>query len=146
MTAASSAQAAVAGADIIALVTSAREPVVRTAWIDDGAHICAVGACRPTQREMDAALVARGDLFVDSRDAALIEAGDIVLAITDGAMTASHLAGELGEVVSGRIEGRRSPGRVTIFKSLGLAVEDVAAAHLAYQRARSRGVGVELHV
>jgi ornithine cyclodeaminase len=144
--AAASAKAAVEGADIVALVTSALEPVVRSEWIADGAHVCAVGACRPAQREMEAALVARGDLFVDSRDAALVEAGDVVLAIKDGAISESHIKAELGEVVSGKRTGRSSADRVTIFKSLGLAVEDVAAAHLVYQRARERGVGKDLVV
>jgi ornithine cyclodeaminase len=144
--AADSAKAAVADADIIALVTSATQPVVQSEWIADGTHVCAVGACRPTQREMDGALVARGDLYVDSREAALVEAGDIVLAITDGAISDEHIKAELGEVVSGKVPGRASADRVTIFKSLGLAVEDVAAAHLVYERARARGIGTELTV
>jgi ornithine cyclodeaminase len=144
--AADSAQDAAADADIVALVSSAKEPVVRSEWIADGAHVVAVGACRPTQREMPAALVARGDLYVDSRDAALIEAGDIVLAMKDGAIGAGHIKAELGEVVSGSAEGRRGQHRVTIFKSLGLAVEDVAAAHLVHERATSRGIGKELTV
>jgi ornithine cyclodeaminase len=142
--AAPSAQAAVEDAAIAVLVTSAREPVVKDEWIADGAHICAVGACRPTQREMDAALVARGDLYVDSRDAALVEAGDIVLAMKEGAIGPSHIKGELGEIVARTCEGRRADNRVTIFKSLGLAVEDVAAAHLVYERAKAKAVGKEL--
>ncbi len=141
ITAAATAEQAVQGADIVVLVTSAKEPVVRSEWIADGTHICAVGACRPTQREMEAALVARADLYVDSREAALVEAGDIVLAIRDGAIDASHIKGELGEVVTGGGLAQRDPRSVTIFKSLGLAVEDVATAHLAYQRARQREVG-----
>ena len=144
VTAAASAEAAVEHADIVALVTSAQEPVVRSEWIADGAHVCAVGACRPTQREMDGALVARGDLFVDSREAALVEAGDIVLAMQEGTMGADHIKAELGEVVNGSASGRRGPYRVTIFKSLGLAVEDIAAAHLVYARAMAGGVGKEL--
>jgi ornithine cyclodeaminase/alanine dehydrogenase-like protein (mu-crystallin family) len=83
---------------------------------------------------------------VDSREAALVEAGDIVLAITDGAISDEHIKAELGEVVSGKVPGRASADRVTIFKSLGLAVEDVAAAHLVYERARARGIGTELTV
>jgi alanine dehydrogenase len=141
-----SAAAAVDGADIVALVTSSPEPVVRSEWIADGAHVCAVGACRPTQREMDAALVARADLYVDSRDAALVEAGDIVLAIRDRAIDSSHIKAELGQVIAGTAPGRSARDRVTIFKSLGLAVEDVAAAHLAYQRAVERNVGQDLLV
>ena len=143
ITMAASAEAAVRGADVVVLVTASKEPVVRDEWVADGTHICAVGACRPTEREMPASLVARADVFVDSREGALKEAGDIVLAIGEGAITADHIRGELGEVAGGRAAGRGSPGRVTVFKSLGMAVEDVAAAHLAYVRARAQGRGRE---
>jgi ornithine cyclodeaminase/alanine dehydrogenase-like protein (mu-crystallin family) len=110
-------------------------------WVADGAHLCAVGACRPTHREMDGALVARARLFVDSRAGALAEAGDIVIPIREGRFGPDHLAAELGEVVSGRATGRTSPAEVTLFKSLGMAVEDVAAAELVYRRACERGLG-----
>jgi alanine dehydrogenase len=136
-----SAEEALDGADLIVLVSSAREPVARSAWVGEGAHVCAVGACRPDQREMDSDLVARGQLFVDSRTGALAEAGDIVLPIKERRFTADHIAGELGEVVSGRVTGRSSSSDVTIFKSLGMAVEDVAAAHLAFEKAAARGLG-----
>jgi alanine dehydrogenase len=144
--ASSTAEEAVRGAGIIALTTAAKEPVIRNQWVADGTHICAVGACRPTQREMDPALVARGDLYVDSREAALAEAGDIVLAIADGAIDQAHIKGELGELVSADDRGRTSSDRVTIFKSLGMAVEDVAAAALVYQRAvaQERGTAIRL--
>ncbi len=141
--ASSSAEAAVSNADIVVLATSSRTPVVQRAWIADGAHVCAVGACRPDQREMEGALVAAARVIVDSRTGATAEAGDIVLGIAEGAFTAGHVAGELGEVASGRVEGRQRTDQVTLFKSLGMAVEDVAAAHLVYQRARERGLGVE---
>ncbi len=94
------AREAVDGADLVVLATASREPVVRNEWIADGAHICAVGACRPDQREMDTALVRRGRLFVDSRAAALVEAGDIVLPIAEGAITPGHIVGELGELAA----------------------------------------------
>jgi ornithine cyclodeaminase len=142
--AAASARDAVDGADLIAVATSSTAPVLESAWVQDGAHICAVGACRPTHRELETALVARSRLFVDSTIGALAEAGDVVLAIQDGAVTAAHIAGELGAVVSGAVPGRQNPGQITLFKSLGMAVEDVAAARLAYTRAQSRGVGTEL--
>ena len=138
---AASARDAVEGADLVALVTSSREPVIESAWIGAGAHVCAVGACRPDQREMDGALVARGRVFVDSRAGAMAEAGDVLLAIHEGAIDESHLAGELGELAAGRVAGRHSREQVTIFKSLGMAVEDVAAAHLAYLKAAERGLG-----
>jgi alanine dehydrogenase len=138
---ASSAKDAVDGADLIVLATASREPVVDSRWIADGAHVCAVGACRPDQREMDTALVARGRVFVDSRAGALAEAGDIILPIKEGAIRDEHIAGELGEVVLRKIAARTSRDEVTIFKSLGMAVEDVAAAHLAYVKAAERGLG-----
>src|SRR5260221_11531398 len=104
--AASSAQAAADGADVIALVTASREPVLGRASVRDGAHICAVGACRPDQREMDTALVRDARVFVDSRVGALAEAGDLVIPINQGAIDASHIAGELGDVFGGRTPGR----------------------------------------
>lgn len=136
-----SAREAVERASIIVLATSSSAPVVQNPWIDAGTHVCAVGACRPDQREMDGALVARGRVFVDARAAALAEAGDVILPIAEGMFDAGHIAGEIGEVAMGRVAGRESPDQVTIFKSLGLAVEDVTAAHLAYQRATERGLG-----
>ena len=141
VTAVADARTAVADADLIVLATASREPVVRSEWVADGAHICAVGACRPDQREMTTDLVQRGRLFVDSRTGALAEAGDIVIPIKEGAFDDNHIAGELGELAAGRIGGRSKPSDVTIFKSLGMAVEDVAAAHQAFERAAERGLG-----
>lgn len=142
--AADDAEQAVGGADIVVLVTSSPTPVIEDAWVDRGAHVISVGACRPTQREMAPALVARGRLVVDSRAGALAESGDIVQGIREGRFTESHVAGELGEVVLGRVAGRETADQVTIFKSLGMAVEDVAAADLAYRRALETGAGTEL--
>jgi alanine dehydrogenase len=132
---------AVRDAGIVALVTAARQPIVQREWISPGAHICAVGACRPDQREMDTALVRDARVFVDSRTGALAEAGDVVIPINEGAFAASHIVAELGEVVAGRVQGRRNVDEITIFKSLGMAVEDVAAARLAWERASERGLG-----
>jgi ornithine cyclodeaminase len=129
------------GADVIALVTASREPVLKREWVRDGAHICAVGACRPDQREMETAVVGDARVFVDSRQGALAEAGDIVIPITEGAFDASHVIAELGDVIAGRAEGRRAATDITIFKSLGMAVEDVAAARLAFERATTIGLG-----
>lgn len=134
---------AVVGADVIVLVTSSPTPVIEDGWVKPGAHVISVGACRPTQREMDPALVARARLFVDSRTAALVESGDVVLGIQEGRFAADHIVAEIGELAAGAI-GRRSDTEVTIFKSLGLAVEDVTAAQLAYLRAVERGIGQEL--
>ena len=141
LVAAPSAEAAADGADVIALVTASRDPVLTRAAVRSGAHICAVGACRPDQREMDTALVREARVFVDSRTGALAEAGDLVIPIKEGAIDASHIAAELGDVFGGRVPGRRTEDEITIFKSLGMAVEDVAAARLAFERATERGLG-----
>jgi len=137
------AEQAVTDADVIALVTSSPVPVIEDAWVKPGAHVIAVGACRPTQREMPPALTARGRLFVDSRAAALVESGDVVMNIQEGRFQAGHIVAELGEVVNGA-PGRRSADDITIFKSLGQAVEDVTAADLAWRRAVERGIGTVL--
>jgi len=152
---------AVVGADLIVLATSSPTPVVENGWVKPGAHVISVGACRPNQREMDPALVERARLFVDSRAAALVESGDVVMGIQEGRFTASHIVAEIGELLehsgtaaaapsekgspesAGRIAGRTGETEITIFKSLGLAVEDVTAADLAYRRAVERGIGTE---
>ena len=134
---------AIVGADLIVLATSSPTPVVESGWVKPGAHVVSVGACRPTQREMDPALTARGRLFVDSRAAALVESGDVVMGIAEGRFGADHVVAELGEVVNGA-PGRQSDREITIFKSLGLAVEDVTAADLAYRHAVEKGIGTEL--
>jgi len=131
---------AVVGADVVVLVTSSPTPVIESGWVKPGAHVISVGACRPNQREMDPALVARSRLFVDSRAAALVESGDIVLGIQESRFTADHIVAEIGELVGGAT-AQRSETEVTIFKSLGLAVEDVTSGDLAYRRAVERGVG-----
>jgi ornithine cyclodeaminase len=141
-----SAEQAVVGADLVVLVTSSSEPVVQNGWVKSGAHVIGVGACRPNQREMDPALIRRARLFVDSRAAALVESGDIVMGIREGRFAASHIAGELGEVLAGKVVGRRSPRDITIFKSLGLAVEDIVAADMVYRLAVEHDRGVEIQL
>jgi alanine dehydrogenase len=141
---AGTAEAAVRGADLVVLVTSSPTPVIDDAWVSPGTHVVCVGACRPNQQEMPPALVARARLFVDSSAAAVLEAGDIVMNIAAGLFDASHIRGEIGELVLGRVEGRTSPDQITVFKSLGMAVEDVVAADLVLRRATESGAGTEL--
>jgi ornithine cyclodeaminase len=142
--AAPSAEAAVREADIIVLAVTSPVPVLENDWVQEGAHVISLGAIGATQREMDPALVARAHVIVDSRAAALVESGDIILGIKEGWFTEDHIRGELGELADGRVVGRDSPRAVTIFKSLGLAVEDVVAAHRVYERARASGLGTPL--
>ncbi|HET9369791.1 MAG TPA: ornithine cyclodeaminase family protein [Vicinamibacterales bacterium] len=137
----SSAAEAARGAPLVALTTAATAPILDTVDVDPGAHIAAVGACRPTHREMTTALVARAHVYVDSRAGALSEAGDLMIPIGEGAILPTHIVGEIGELVLGRIPGRQHDDDVTLFKSLGMAVEDVLAARLACTRARDQQIG-----
>jgi ornithine cyclodeaminase len=138
---AASAREAVAGADIVCTVTSAREPIVQADWIAAGAHINAVGASVPTARELDSATVARARLFVDRRESALAEAGDFLIPRAEGLITDQHIEAELGELLLGGRRGRQSATDVTVFKSLGLAVEDLAAVRLVHARVIATGGG-----
>jgi ornithine cyclodeaminase len=137
----SDASAAVRGADIVVLATGSRVPVISDEDVADGAHICGVGACRPDQREMPTRLIARAKVYVDARVGAMAEAGDILLPMKEGAIREDHIAGELGEVVLGKAAGRPSNSAVTVFKSLGMAVEDVVTAALVAERAQAAGLG-----
>ena len=139
--AAATAREAVADADIVCTVTSSREPVLQGEWLRPGAHVNAVGSSVPAARELDTAAVARARVFVDRRESAASEAGDLLVPRAEGAIGEDHVLGELGEVLVGRVAGRRSPDEVTLFKSLGLAVEDVASAHHIHARARAAGAG-----
>jgi ornithine cyclodeaminase/alanine dehydrogenase-like protein (mu-crystallin family) len=139
--AAASARDAVSGADIVCTVTSAREPVLQGAWIAPGAHVNAVGSSVRTTRELDTEAVRRAALFVDRRESTVNEAGDFLMPKAEGAIGDDHIRAELGELLLGRHAGRTSPEEVTVFKSLGLAVEDVASAHLIHEKATRTGAG-----
>jgi alanine dehydrogenase len=141
-----SAEMAVRDADVVVLATASTAPVIEDAWVANGTHVIAVGACRPTHREAAGALVARALVVVDSRAAAMQEAGDILLAIEEGLIGPDHVYAELGEVASGAKAGRQDPAQVTLFKSLGLAIEDVVSAGLAYRRALACGRGVQVPI
>jgi len=141
-----SARGAVEGAEIVCTVTSSREPVLAGEWLAPGAHVNAVGASLPFARELDTAAVAKGRLYVDRRESALNEAGDFLIPKREGVIDDAHIIGELGELLLGRVAGRRSATEVTIFKSLGLAVEDVAAAAFVYGRALDEGRGTRVEL
>jgi ornithine cyclodeaminase/alanine dehydrogenase-like protein (mu-crystallin family) len=144
-TVAASAEDAVRGADVVVLATSSREPVISRDWLAPGAHVNAVGASVVTSRELDVATVAACALFCDSRESLRNEAGEYRLAIEQGAIGGEdHVRAELGEVLAGLAPGRSDPQELTVFRSLGLAVEDLAAAERAVARARSQGLGVEV--
>jgi ornithine cyclodeaminase/alanine dehydrogenase-like protein (mu-crystallin family) len=138
-----SAREAVDGAGIIVTATTSARPVLERGWLAAGTHINAVGACFPAARELDTATVAAAALFADSRESARSESGDYRLALADGAIGPDHVRAELGEILAGRAPGRSGEQEITVFESLGLAVEDLAAAALAYRRAVQLGAGCQ---
>ncbi len=141
-TAVDSAEEAVRGADIVVTATSSREPIVRRDWIGAGTHINAVGSSIAVARELDSALMAASSLFVDRRESTVNEAGDYLFALRDGSIPGpTHIRAELGEILAGTAPGRTSPAEITLFKSLGLAIEDLASAAFLYDKARRENVG-----
>jgi ornithine cyclodeaminase len=135
---------ALEGADIVVTATTATTPVLRSEWLGDGVHLNAVGACVAGHRELDAQTVARARFFTDRRESAQAEAGDFVIAAAELGLPPEHIVGELGELVLGRIAGRQDATQLTIFKSLGLAAEDLAAAALIHERGLAVGAGTEV--
>ena len=127
-------------------VTAARDPVLSGRWLRRGTHVNAVGAALPSTRELDSDAVTQARLFVYRRESALNEAGEVLIPIREGAITPEHILGEIGEVLIGRVPGRQQDDEITLFKSLGLAVEDLACAHYLHARSarENRGVWVEI--
>ncbi len=141
-----SAEEAVREADLVVVATSSRTAVLRGEWLAPGAHVTGIGAFRPDWRELDAETVRRARVYVDSRAGAAAEAGDLIQALREGAIGPHHVRGEIGEVFAGTLAGRTDEQEITLFKSLGMAVEDVATALHVYRLARERGLGTEVTV
>lgn len=137
-------EGAARGAAIICTVTHAREPILKGEWLAPGAHVNAVGSSTPDARELDTQAVRRAALFVDAKESALNEAGDILTPLAEGAFGPDHIRAELGDVLIGRHPGRQSAGEITLFKSLGLGIEDVSAARFVVAEARRLGEGQEV--
>jgi ornithine cyclodeaminase/alanine dehydrogenase-like protein (mu-crystallin family) len=132
------------GAEIVCTCTSARDPIVRLAWLAPGSHLNVVGSSIAVARELDADVVAASALFVDRRESTLNEGGDYLMAVEEAGIGPDHIRAELGELLIGSRPGRSDESELTVFKSLGLAVEDLAAAALCVERAREGGVGTEV--
>jgi ornithine cyclodeaminase len=139
-----SVDAALFGAEVVCTTTAATKPIVEKRWLARGAHINAVGSCFPTTRELDTETVAHSSFFTDRRESCLNEAGDYILAAAEGAVGPDHIKAELGEVLAGMHPGREHEDELTVFESLGIAVEDLASAELVVRRAREQGVGSEV--
>lgn len=131
-------------ADVVCTITSATDPIIELAWLKPGCHVNAVGSSKPTARELDAATIAAATLFVDSREAALAESGDILGALQEKTISPAHIRAELGEVLLGRHPGRTATSEFTLYKSLGLGAQDLAALELAMERASALGRGINV--
>jgi ornithine cyclodeaminase len=132
---------AVRDADLIVTATSSLEPVIKREWISEGAHINAIGTHSPNSREIDSATMSAARIFVDRRESALNESGDYLLAAKEGVVTPESILGEIGELLVSSKFGRTSPTEITLFKSLGLAIEDVVCADYLFRMATSEKLG-----
>jgi ornithine cyclodeaminase len=139
-----SIEEALDGADVVCTATAAREPIVELGWLAPGTHINAVGASIPSARELSAEVVAAASLFVDRRESTLNESGDYLRAVEEAHIGPDHILAELGDVLTGGHPGRSGESELTLFKSLGIGVEDLAAGELCLERARARGLGTEV--
>jgi alanine dehydrogenase len=140
------AETAVAGADIICTTTAAPEPILSGEWIAPGTHINAVGSSVKFTRELDTAAVANARLFVDRRESTVNEAGDFLFPKEEGAIDDDHIVAEIGQILLGQVDGRQSDAEITLFKSLGLAIEDTAAAYHVYEKAMEKGLGTAVEL
>lgn len=139
-----SARKAVDGADIVCTTTSAAEPVLEGKWLAPGCHVNLVRAAIAGSAEADIDVVTRSRFFVDYKASAMDQAGELLAAIKDGVVSEAHIAGEIGDVLAGRVAGRRHDEEITVYKSLGVAAQDLAAAYAAFRNAESRNIGVDL--
>lgn len=137
-------RAAVTGADVICTVTAAKTPILQGDWVAPGAHVNIVGSSIPSMREVDDRMVQRGSVWVDYLPSALAQAGEIVDMIAAGALAASDLKGEIGAQLQGDISGRSSDAEITVYRSLGVAAQDLASAQFIYARAKAQGIGQEV--
>ena len=138
------AQACVEGAEVICTNTAAREPVLQGECIAPGTHINAIGSTIPHTRELDTRAVVISKMFCDRTESCLNEAGDFLFPKKEGAIGDDHVRGEIGDILIGKIPGRESDSEITMFKSLGLAIEDVAAAYHVFLKAKEQGVGTRV--
>ncbi len=141
-----SAESAVREADIVCTITSSRTPVLQGDWLRPGTHVNAVGASLRSARELDSEAVRRAEFFADRRESVMAESGDFLMPLDEGVIDAMHLRAELGDLVSGAHAGRSAPAAITVFKSLGLAIEDVAALRHIHTRALATGRGISIEL
>lgn len=143
---AQSAETVVRQSDLLVTATTAKEPIVKLEWLKPGVHINAVGSHRPDLREIDGATLAQAKVVVDSRAAIMAECGDILMALKEKSVSDDVIHGEIGEVLAGAKAGRSGVNEITLYKSVGIAIQDVATAQLVYRRALDRKVGTSVEI
>ncbi len=143
---AANAEQAVRDSDLVVTVSTAKNPVLETNWLKPGAHINAVGSHRPDLREIDGATLSGSTVVVDSREAIMSECGDILLAVKEKSFSEQDIHAEIGEVLAGSKSGRNGAEEITLYKSVGIAIQDVATAQLVYTRARERKIGTDFEI
>jgi ornithine cyclodeaminase/alanine dehydrogenase-like protein (mu-crystallin family) len=143
---ADNAESAVRDADLLATVTTSKEPILQLDWLKPGVHINAVGSHRPDLREIDGVTLAGATIVVDSREAIMAECGDILLALKEKSIGENAIHAEIGEVLAGTKAARRNSDEITLYKSVGIAIQDVAAAHLVYRKALEKSVGTKVEI
>lgn len=143
---AKSAEETVRGSDIILTATTSPNPVFKGKWLEPGVHISAIGSYTPERREVDTETIQKAKIVCDQVSACLDEAGDLIIPIKEGVITKEHIYAELGEIVSGKKKGRENESEITFFKSVGLAIQDAAAAKLAYMKAKEMKKGIIVEI
>jgi alanine dehydrogenase len=143
---AQSAEAVVRDSDLLVTVTTAKEPIIKPDWLKPGVHINAIGSHRPDLREIDGLTLSKAKVVVDSREAIMAECGDILLALKEKSVGENVIHAEVGEVLAGTKAGRSNANEITLYKSVGIAIQDVAAAQLVYQKALERNVGTNVEI
>lgn len=139
-----SVKEAVYDADIICTVTASKVPILKGDWVKAGSHVNAVGACQPNDRELETDLVKKSKFYVDRLESAINESGDYLIPLKEGVIDQTHIIGEIGELITKQIEGRKSENSITVFESLGLAIEDLATANFIYQEAVRLNKGTKI--
>lgn len=139
-------QTSVQGADIVCTVTSSQETVLLGEWVQAGSHVNAVGASVPTMREIDENLLVKSSLFVDYRPSAFAQAGDVIAALKSGAISDNHIIGEIGEVLLQKVRGRENSNEITLYRSLGIAAQDLICAFHVMTQAKAYGIGINASI
>ena len=140
---AESARQVVEASDVLALATTTHDPIIDGDWLKPGTHVNGIGSHKPDAREVDTKTIVKSKVVCDQKEACLAEAGDLIIPIAEGAYSAGRIHADLGDLVTGRKPGRENDSEITLFKSVGLSIQDIYVAHMVYRKAVEKGVGTQ---